>query len=151
MLKISNMKWKYKEFGNLNVLIKVMNEKFKALGITAKMSIPPDLTTIAFSDVVDGKTFISSVDNKIDMKVGDPRIKKTGRSYLLSKRPTKEQYDGFFEVIQSVLDTVGLYADVELIIPRTSESILLRRGLDKFNRYPKMKSFPVKFIKGEGT
>lgn len=149
MLKVSNLKWKYGAYNNLNALIKIMSVKFKALNLTVKMSLSPEGNSISFSDVVDGKTFISSVDNVIKMKTNDPRSKKIGRDYLLSKRPTEDQYKGFFEVIQSTLDAVGLYGNVELIIPRTSESILLRDGVDKFDKYPKMKSFPTKVNKGD--
>lgn len=149
MLKITNMKWKYGPFNNPSALIKIMNLKFKELNLTVKMSSKEG--TIAFSDVVDGKTFISSVDNVINMKENDPRLKKIGRTYLLSKRPTEEQYNGFFNVIQSTLDSVGLYGNVELIIARTSESILLRDGIERVGSYPKMKSFPTKLIKGEAV
>lgn len=148
MIRISNMKWNYAPYTNTKVLIKIMNDKFKAMNIVAKIGLTPEGNVITFSDVVDGKTFISSVDNKIDMKDKDPRIKKTGRSYLLSKRPTEEQYHGFFNVIHSVLDSVGLYGNVELIIPKTSETIVLRNGLTRYNRYPKMKSFPIKIEGG---
>lgn len=149
MLRISNLKWQYGKFENLNSLIKIMNVKFKKINVTVKMSLSTENDSISFSDVVNGKTFISSVDNVIKMKENDPRSKKIGRDYLLSKRPTEEQYNGFFDVIQSTLDAVGLYGNVELIIPRTSESILLRDGLKKSDRYPKMKSFPTKVIKGD--
>lgn len=147
VLKIYNLKWKYQDFNNLNAVIKDLNDKFKTLNIATKVSLKEDEKAIAFSDIVDGKTFVSNVDNKIDMKENDPRIKKTGRTYLLSKRPTEEQYNGFFNIIQSTLDTLNVAAKVELVIPRTSQTIVLRDGMIKYDRIPKMKSFPIK-IKG---
>lgn len=146
MLKITEVKWKHREFNNLTALVNILNTRLKNNNITTKININEQ--SILFNDIVDGKTFVSSVDNKIIMKASDPRIRKTGRSYLLTKRPTQEQYDAFFNTIQSSLDSLGLYATVELYA-KGSNNVILRKGIDKFNTYPPMKSFPIKITEGE--
>lgn len=142
MVIISNIKWKYKEFKLGPSLIKLLSSKMKALNLLVKPTYDIEKKALIFNDVTDGRTFGSTIDNKIGMKSTDPRVKKTGRNYLLSKRPTERQYHGFFHSIDSTLDELGLSADVE-IVSRGRGSVELRKGLTKYDRVPKQKSYPT--------
>jgi hypothetical protein len=147
MLEITNIKWKHKDFTSLNLLQTALIAQLKSLNLIIKMTVDNTRKAIVVADSAasEGKTVISSVDNKIMLKEGDPRIvKKGGRTYLETKRPTKEQYEGFFNTIQTVLDSAGLSANVTLIVTKTKKTIVLRDGYVKNNNYPKMNSFPIK-------
>jgi hypothetical protein len=147
MLEITNIKWKHKDLTNLNILQSTLINQLKSLNLITKMTLDNTRKAIVFADAAptEGRTIISAVDNKIMMKTGDPRIvKKGGVNHLITKRPTKEQYEGFFNTIQTVLDSAGLSANVTLMITKTKKTIVLRDGYNKNNNYPVMNSFPIK-------
>lgn len=147
MLTIKNMRWTYKEFTDMSNLINVFGSRLKELNLTTEVII--DGKSILFRDVEEGKTFTSAVENKVMLKLGDERIDKVKRNYLLTKRPTEKQYKGFFDIIQNTLDQLGLSADVDLIIKKTGTTIPLRKGKVVLkDAYPAMKSYPSDMKEG---
>lgn len=136
MLTIDKLKWDHKEFNQPSELLKVLASRLSQLKINTKIGI--DGNKLIFNPVTGGKIALSSVDNKIAMAPGDPRIVKKGRDYLDTKRLTKEQYNGFFNVIQGTLDELQLNAEVVLA---DKGKHVLRAGKVK-SAPPILKSYP---------
>lgn len=149
MLTISNIKWKYKSVEDPKQLFNIIINRLKLLNIKTSATVATD-KSIIFADVVDGKTFVSAVDNVIKIAENDPRIKKNGRDYLLSHRPTKEQYYGFFELINAIMDNLGLLCDIELYIKKNDRRYVIRSGSESLMKnIPEQNSYPVAKEKGE--
>lgn len=139
MLVISNLKWKHDNFKYLNDLNNILATKLKT-SLSLKINVGCDADKIIFKEVESGKLFLSSKDNKIPMKVDDPRIKKLGRTYLQTKRVTEKQFFGFFETLNMILDDLGLYADIKLFIK--DKTYVIREGKDIKMELPEISSFP---------
>ena len=144
MIKVANIKWKYAKFKYMNELIQLIKNGLAKHNI--RVNMVPLAEGFEFRPITgeNNKLFMSTVENKVVLAEGNPRIKEIGRNYLITKRVTKEQFDGFFNEIQSGLDSLGLLADIEMVIPKTRDVVVLRKGMEKFNNYPEIKSFPVK-------
>jgi hypothetical protein len=138
MLVIKDLAWDHREFKQLTGLVNVLAVRLSKLNILTKMTIKDN--AVVFGYVSGEKIAQSKVDNRIVLAEGDPRIVKKGRNYLESKRLTKDQYDGLFNVINGVLNELGLNANVTL--NSKMKSYTLRSG-KTISVPPTQKSYPV--------
>lgn len=141
MLTIKNIKWTYLPFTYTRQLVNVLNNHFKNAKIKTAITYDETANVITFNPVERNKIAISSVDNRIELRPTDPRVRALGRSHLLSKRLTYNQYLLFFYTIQKELDLLGLNADI--MLEYKNKVHVLRLGKDKFTDYPVPKSFPI--------
>lgn len=148
MLVIKNLRWSNFPLDNYQEICNVLSNRLKLLKISfnAQVLTIDNISMIEFKDVEKGKTFRSSVDNVIKLKAGDDRIKKHGRDYLLSRRPTQNQYNSFFTIMHKLFDELNLNADIELYIDKTKEKFIIRKDKVNFLDLPKMRSFPTERI-----
>lgn len=144
MLTITNMKWPTKDFSHNNELLRVLGARFATVKLATNLKVVDN--SLVFKDVDANKVFMSSEINKTVMKPDDPRIKKKGRNFLETRRPTKVQHEAFYSIIQNTLDELGLDAEIQLTI-KSSTPLILRQGKVRFDRVPVPKSYPVEMEK----
>src|SRR5271157_3851479 len=111
MLSISNIKWDHKDFLDIPALSTALTTRLKKLNLVVKISNKENVIT--FNDI-EGRTIISAVKNRSTKKPSAKHKETTHRDYLLTNRPTQEQHEGFFNVIQNTLDALNLQADITL-------------------------------------
>jgi hypothetical protein len=138
MLLIKDLAWDHKEFGQFNGLVNVLASRLNKLNILTKITIKDK--TIVFNYVDGDKIAQSKVDNRIVLSEGDPRIVKKGRNYLESKRLTKDQYNGLFNIVNELLNELGLNGNV--VFTNRAKSYLIREGRT-ISPPPAQKSYPV--------
>ena len=141
MLMIKDIKWPHGKYILMNELCNTLDSSLKKLNLSFKIKLEGD--QILFLDIDRSQTFASSKNNKIMLNETDARRAKLGRDHLLSKRPSKRQYEGFFNTIQKIFDDLALMATINLIVSKTNKTYCLREGVFKINRYPELKSFPI--------
>ncbi len=138
MVTISNIKWTYESMSKIKVLYNLLASKMKE-ELKIKISGEVADNIIKFTRVEPNRLFISTVTNKIMIKDNDARVKKLGRNYLETHKPTEKQYLGFFNTINKYLDDLGLSADVQYEVK--DKTHVLRTGKVKFE-VPKLNTYP---------
>lgn len=147
MIKISDIKWKYKKFTNYQELYNVFMAKLTRLQLSHRLRVNGE--TLEFIDFEDGKIIASSVKNMHPMREGDPRIARFKRNYLESPRPTKKQVDGFIQILNGTLDELALSAKIEVDSKFTGNKITVRDGTVRMDdKFPRPKTYPAEMKKG---
>ncbi len=139
MVIINDLKWSSADFKRLNMLCTYFSTKSKDL-LSLKVNVKVVDNSIVFDDVEPNKTMLSIKSNKIYMRQGDPRIKKLGREYLDTKRPTKKQYYGFFEMLNATLNSLNLNGTINYKVK--DKTYVIRNGKEIVNEFPEIPSFP---------
>lgn len=145
MVKIKDVKWTYEKLSKLKGLqLLLVNKMIAELQLKVNPSIIEDV--IVFGPVEPNRLMVSNVTNKIPLtgknqKVLE-RIKKKGRDYLQTVKPTAKQYEGFFHLINKYLDDLGLSATVDMQT-KDGKTFLIRNGKVHINQFPKLNSYPV--------
>lgn len=92
-------------------VLELLRGKFRTANIDAHISSGSNDLTISFGD---NQLFSSIKDNKIPLNKTDPRIRKMGRSYLISRRPTKEQWEAGVDALTGAFTRLNITASVAL-------------------------------------
>lgn len=140
MIRISNVTWTFDKFNKLDRLSSLLVKKLKD-DLKLKTAVDINDDVIVFREVEPNRLMLSSIVNKIPLKEKDSRIKKLGRPYLETHKPTEKQYVGFFDTVNKCLDDLGLSASVNAVIRGTT--YVIREGKNKVNNYPKLNTYPV--------
>jgi hypothetical protein len=140
MVRVINITWTYEKFAKLDSLAALLSKKLKE-DFKLKVSVSSIENGIVFREVEKNRLMLSTIVNKIPLKDKDSRIKKLGRPYLETHKPTQKQYMGFFETINKCLDELGLSATVDTVVKGTT--YVIRDGKNKVNDFPKLNTYPV--------
>lgn len=137
MLTINKIRWDHREFTQLAELHRILAARMTKHKL--KVQIVPTPNGLLFKPLMGNRIVLSTVDNKVPLAPGDPRIERKGRDYLDTKRPTKDQWNAFWGTIQQTLDELNLYA---LVTFKDKAETVIRAGKVKSNP-PNIKSYPV--------
>lgn len=108
-LMIKNLKYKNGLDVKVDVLCSIIKAKLASAGIKySEFVIANDTMTINAKD----KLFTSTVENKIKLTATDPRLRKLGRDYLLSKRLNEAQYGMLFDALKTPFDDLDILCDI---------------------------------------